>query len=112
MRPSSVTAVSPAAARNVKRSEGTARGSRAISAGTARTIRTAPPWVETRDAWLDVHEEAPADVVEHEEVDVSGMNATTAPVTAAVAKVMSRQLGAAISVTTPTGASAFRHRLQ
>lgn len=74
--------------------------------------RTVPPSVATRDSWLDVHEEAPADVVEHDEVDISGVNATTAPVTAAVAKVKSRQFRAAMSMTTPTAATPFRQRPQ
>lgn len=110
MRPSSATAVSAAAATNVERFDGTTRGTRPISAGRARMKRTVPPSVATSDAWLDVHEEGPADVVEHDEVDIRGVNATTAPVTAAVANVKSRQFSAAMSVTTPTAAPPFRQR--
>ena len=52
---------------------------------------TARPSVETSDVWLDVQEEAPADVLEHDEVDISGANATAVPVIAAAPRVARRQ---------------------
>jgi hypothetical protein len=62
---------------------------------------TAGPSLEISESWPEVHEVPPDEVMEHEDVDTSGAEATAAAVTAAVPSVASRQRPAVTPVPTP-----------
>lgn len=89
--PSTAATVNRAAARKVERRLFATTGTSAINAGSSKTTTTAAPSVATRDAWLDVQEEIPVDVVEHEDVETSGAEISATPVAAAAPRVRARQ---------------------
>jgi hypothetical protein len=90
-RPSAVATVNTAAAAKVERRVFATTGTSAMNAGRSRRKAAAAPSLAMRHAWLDLQEEIPVDVVEHEDVETSGAKTSAAPVATAVPSVSARR---------------------